>query len=74
MQLSTIEEKTRQHDEAFKHLEEALQHLQRSQTDGDHGLPKQKPKSHKSPRGLSVSNDYYSYIIIIYLIYSCRPV
>lgn len=57
MQLSTIEEKTRQHDEAFKHLENALHQLQRSQTDGE--LPKQKSKSHKSPRGLSVSNDYY---------------
>ena len=56
MQLSTIEEKTRQHNEAFKHLEETLHHLQRSQTDGDHKLPKQKSKSHKSRHGLSVSN------------------
>ena len=48
MQLSTIEETTRQHDEAFKHLEEAIHQLQRSQTDGE--LPKQKPKSHiKAP-------------------------
>ena len=69
MQLSTSEEKTKKHDEAFKHLEEVLHHLQKPQTDGDHELPKQKPKSHKSPHGLSVSKYYciysYSYMFIV---------
>ena len=55
MKLSSIEEKSRKHDEAFKHIEEVLGHLQKSLSDHEQTrMAKFKSKSHKSPRGLSV--------------------
>ena len=51
MKLSSIEEKSRKHDEGFKHIG----HLQKSQSDHEQTrMAKFKSKSHKSPRGLSV--------------------
>ena len=55
IKLSSIEEKSRKYDEAFKHIEEALHLLQKSQSDHEQArMAKNKCKSHKSPRGLSV--------------------
>lgn len=66
--LTTIEERTQQHDKAFDQIEEALQTLKKSHSNCDQArMTKYKSKSHKSPRGLSVRKNMLLHVHYTYM-------